>query len=228
MKSLAFLVVLAAGAAGPAAALVNGGFEQPGGVSATHLTAGSTFLPGWTVVDSTPGGDNEIQYTSNSAYGGLGVVSSQGDYFLELTGVVGRGKGVKSDAIDTLAGTTYRVGFDVGAFFVGGQGSYGDVTLDLLVGDTLVGSFANAMGLAGPGSDWERFTYDFVATGPSVRLTFLASTALTSSYLGAGLDNVTFDALPGGGGVPEPGVWALMILGFGLAGREFRRQVRPA
>ena len=63
----------------------------------------------------------------------------------------------------------------------------------------------------------------------------LASTALSSSYLGAGLDNVTFDVVPqqpGGpvspGGVPEPGVWALMILGFGLAGSGLRRQVRLA
>lgn len=235
MKFLASLAVLAFAAAGSASAasLVNGSFEQPGGSNLTYLTAGSTALPGWTVVDSTPGGDNEIAHTHNAAFGGLGAVASDGSYFLELTGVTGRGKGVTSDAIDTVAGTTYRVGFDVGAFFIGGQGSYGDVTLDLLVDDVLAGSFTNVLGLSAAGSDWQRFSYDVVASGPSMRLTFLASTALTSSYLGAGLDNVTFEALPGQpagspGGVPEPGVWALMILGFGLAGRRFRRQVRVA
>lgn len=235
MKFLASLALLAFAAAGSASAasLVNGSFEQPGTANVVYLTAGSAALPGWTVVDSTPGGDNEIAYTNNAAFGGLGAVASDGSHFLELTGVTGRGKGVKSDAIDTAAGTTYRVGFDVGAFFVGGQGSYGDVTLDLLIDNALAGSFTNALGLSTPGSDWQRFNYDFVATGPSVRLTFLASTALTSSYLGAGLDNVTFEALPrepvgSPGGVPEPDAWALMILGFGLAGSGLRRQVRLA
>lgn len=237
MRAFAPFAVLAMAMAGSASAasLVNGGFEQPGTANVVYLNAGSTFLPGWTVVDSLPGGDVEIAYTNNAAFGGFGVVGSEGAHFLELTGVTGRGKGVKSDAIDTVAGSTYRVGFDVGAFFVRGQGSYGDVTIDLRVDDVLAGSFTNALGLTSAGSDWQRFTYDFVAAGPSVRLTFLASTVLSSSYLGAGLDNVTFDVVPqqpGGpvspGGVPEPGVWALMILGFGLAGRGLRRQVRVA
>ncbi|MBL8555566.1 MAG: PEPxxWA-CTERM sorting domain-containing protein [Phenylobacterium sp.] len=229
MKRMAFLAALAAaGASGPASAassLINGGFEQPGSAGVVYLHQGSTFLPGWTVVDSTPGGDDEIAYQNNAAFGGLGVVGSEGAHFLELTGVVGRGKGVKSDAIDTVAGATYRVGFDVGAFFVSGQGSYGDVTLDLRIDDVLVGSFTNTLGLSAAGSDWQRFTHDFVATGAPVRLTFLASTALTSSYLGAGLDNVTFDTIAGPGtGVPEPGAWALAILGFGLAGAGLRRR----
>jgi hypothetical protein len=237
MKCLATIAVVAIAMASSASAasLVNGGFEQPGTANVVYLNAGSTFLPGWTVVDSLPGGDTEIAYANDAAFASYGVAGSEGSHFLELTGVTGRGKGVKSDAIDTVAGTTYRVGFDVGAFFVRGQGSYGDVTIDLRVDDVLAGSFTNALGLTSAGSDWQRFTYDFVASGPSVRLTFLASTALSSSYLGAGLDNVTFDVVtqqPGGpvspGGVPEPGAWALMILGFGLAGSGLRRQVRLA
>lgn len=41
-----------------------------------------------------------------------------------------------------------------------------------------------------------------------------------------GVWTVTTRADPGV--VPEPGTWALMILGFGLAGSGLRRQVRPA
>ena len=44
------------------------------------------------------------------------------------------------------------------------------------------------------------------------------------------LKNVTASAIPttppGGGAVPEPATWAMMILGFGLAGSQIRRAVR--
>ncbi len=42
---------------------------------------------------------------------------------------------------------------------------------------------------------------------------------------GLGYDNLVYDApLVTTGGVPEPGVWALMIAGFGLAGAALRRR----
>jgi hypothetical protein len=36
--------------------------------------------------------------------------------------------------------------------------------------------------------------------------------------------NTGFVTVPGGTGVPEPGVWAMMIMGFGLAGASLRRR----
>ena len=43
-----------------------------------------------------------------------------------------------------------------------------------------------------------------------------------------GISHVTFFSAPGGGGgnnaIPEPGAWALMILGFGAAGTMLRRR----
>ena len=232
MKSLAPLAVLSlvlVSSEAFAAPFTNGSFEQPGVSSVVYLTAGSTFMPGWTVVDSTLGGDNEIAYQNNSAFGGLGVVASDGTHFLDMTGVVGRGKGVKSDAIDTVTGAKYRVGVDVGAFFVRGQGSFGDSIVDLLVNDLAVASFTNTQDLVAPGSDWKRFTYDFTAVGPSARLTFLASTSTASSNLGVGLDHVTFDAISAApSAAPEPAAWGLMILGFGGAGAVVRRRRRLA
>jgi len=217
-------------AAGPATAaqFTNGSFEQPGTVVAATLLAGSTFLPGWTVVDATPGGDTDVQYTSNAAYGALGVTASHGQYLLDLTGSVGRGKGVASDPIDVLAGTTYQVGFDVGAFLVGNYGSFGDATVDLLVNDVLAGSFTNIMDRTTAGSDWTRFTHAFTATGPTVKLTFLSSTSLSSSNLGVGLDNVSFNAVEPSGAAPEPASWALMIAGFGGVGALLRARRRTA
>lgn len=224
MKSFAALVAALA-FAGPAAAasLVNGGFEQPGVAGYTQLAIGSTYLPGWTVVGLNATGDNYVQYTNSSAFGGLGVVASEGSNFLDLTGVVGRGKGVASNPIDTVAGAHYRVGFDVGAFYVGGSGPFGDSIVDLLIDDVKVGAFKNVLGLTSGGSDWQRFTYEFTAAGPTTKITLLSSTSLESNNLGVGLDNVTFEALRETPGVPEPAAWSLMILGFGLAGARMRR-----
>lgn len=43
-----------------------------------------------------------------------------------------------------------------------------------------------------------------------------------------GMDNITFDVRPLASAVPEPGAWALMLLGFGLAGSALRRSLRVA
>lgn len=219
---------LAAGGPAAAGAFINGSFEQPGGVVAQSLLAGSTFLPGWTVVDAVPGGDADVQYMSNAAYGAVGVTASDGQYMLDLTGSVGRGKGVTSNPIDVVAGATYRVSFDVGSFLIVGYGSYGDATVDLLVNDVAAGSYTSVMDRTAYGTDWQRFSYDFTATGPTVKLTFLSSTLPTSSSLGVGLDNVTFNELspPNPGAVPEPAAWSLLILGFGGAGAMLRSRRR--
>lgn len=228
-RVLLMTLAISALGSGPAAAatLINGGFEQPGVAGMLTLTPGSTKVTGWTAVDTTPGGDTDVQYLNSAAYSSLGVVASEGAHFLDLTGSVGRGKGVVSDAIAVTSGEQYRIAFDVGAFYVRNQGSFGDATVDLLVNGVLAGSFTNIMDLKGPGSDWQRFSYDFTADAPSVRLTFLSSTSLASSNLGVGLDNVTFDSMGGapvGGAVPEPATWAMMIAGFGLAGASLRRR----
>jgi len=44
----------------------------------------------------------------------------------------------------------------------------------------------------------------------------------TTDPAGLGYDDFTFNV--GGGSVPEPGVWALMICGFGFAGSALRRR----
>ncbi len=228
---LALAMVALADGPAEAASLINGGFEQPGVAASIYLSPGSTYITGWTTVDATPGGDSDLQYSNNAAFISYGVVASEGSHYIDLTGVSGRGKGVISDAVAVTAGSLYRVSFDVGAFYVRGQGSYGDATVDLLIDGALAGSFTNAMSLGSPGSDWQRFSYDFTADSPSVRLTFLSSTSLASSSLGVGLDNVTFDSLggqAGGSAVPEPATWAMMIAGFGLAGAGLRRRRQAA
>ena len=42
-----------------------------------------------------------------------------------------------------------------------------------------------------------------------------------------GFDNITLgSATPGAGAVPEPGTWAMMLIGFGAVGFAMRRRRR--
>ncbi len=210
--------------------LTNGGFETPDTGSVTYYINGSTQLTGWTPA-SLPGATvKQVQLTDNAAYGALGVVGSEGSQFLDLTGVVGRGAGVVSDGFATLAGASYSVAFDVGAFFVGGQGSFGDVTIDLYVDNLFVQSFTNFLSLSTAGSDLERYSHAFIGTGNAMTVGLFSSLSLASSDLGVGLDNVTVEQLATPpSAVPEPASWAMMIGGLGLAGVALRaRRVKLA
>jgi hypothetical protein len=118
--------------------------------------------------------------------------------------------------------------FDIGAFFVGGQGSYGNVTVDLWIDGIARGSFTNTLGLTGPGSDWETAALDFVAAGATTTLEFRSSLSTTSSDLGVGLDNINVNLNPptsAPGTVPEPSSALLLAAGIGAAGalRRSRR-----
>ncbi|HEY9192494.1 MAG TPA: PEP-CTERM sorting domain-containing protein [Methyloversatilis sp.] len=202
--------------------VANGGFESPDVASWVLKNAGDSSITGWTVV----GG--QISFQDTAAFGGLGVVASEGSQFLELTGVVGRGGGVVSNAFGTDIGATYRVQFDIGAFFVAGQGSFGDVIVDLKVsGDPATHSFTNALGLSAAGSDWETKSFDFVATAASTTLDLRSSLSLASSSLGVGLDNVRvtqIQAAPLIPSVPEPESYLLMLAGLGVLGVAARRR----
>jgi hypothetical protein len=206
--------------------LTNGGFEQPS-INLAFYSAGSTAITGFTVV-GLPGGDSTAALVNNSAFGGLGVRSSEGAQFVDLTGEVGRGAGVRSDDFATQFGATYAVTFDVGAFFVGGYGSYGNATVELFVNGVQAGSFQNILSLSTAGSDYQTFSHSFTGTGAATNVAFYSSQSQTSSNLGVGLDNVgvTMTAAPPPGSVPEPTTWALMISGFGIAGAMLRRKAR--
>lgn len=212
--------LLLAAASASAALVPNGGFESPDITGFPFLGVGSTSMPGWTVVGNT------IQLTDNAAFGGLGVVASEGQQFLDLTGNIGRGGGVRSDPISTTAGQQYRLQFDLGAFFVAGQGSFGNVTVDLWVDGLAQGSFTNLMNLTAAGSDWEAETWDFTAATSSTTFEIRSSLLGSSSNLGVGLDNVRLSALgtvASPGGVPEPATPALVVIALlGLGAQRLR------
>jgi hypothetical protein len=65
--------------------------------------------------------------------------------------------------------------------------------------------------------------YTFAPTGASTTLVFTGLTDQALDDERFGLDNVVVQ-----GSVPEPGTWALMILGFGGVGAALRRRTRLA
>ena len=225
------LPVLAAGflalglASAPAQAnlVTNGGFETPNVASSQNVWfakgIGNTSITGWTVVGNT------ISLQNNTAFAYVGVVASEGQQLLDLTGNVGRGGGVRHDPIATDIGATYRLQFDVGAFFVG-TSSVGNAIVDLWIDGIASGSFTNIMSLTHQGSDWETETVDFVATGSQTTIEIRSSLSTSSSNLGVGLDNVRLSLTAPAGSVPEPASLLLVaaaLLGLGAACRRSGR-----
>lgn len=198
--------------------LDNGSFEAPAVTTAPYYSfyaVGSTAITGWTAAG------NNVQLTKNIAFPGLNA--SDGEQYLDLTGNVGRGGGVVADAVSTVAGLTYSLTFDVGAFYY--QGSYGAATVDLVIDGETKQSFTSLA----PSSNsiaWTSYSYNFTGTGSPVSIGLFSSTSTSSSNLGVGLDNVVLQSV--GGAVPEPTTWAMLIFGFGTIGFSMRARQRPS
>nr|WP_309646703.1 PEPxxWA-CTERM sorting domain-containing protein [Phenylobacterium sp.] len=84
--------------------------------------------------------------------------------------------------------------------------------IDVYLDTTLLGTYtANG----GGGTSWSTANSSFYATAGQ-KLIFAAGGS--SDSLGGYVDNITLSA------VPEPATWAMMIMGFGLAGSALRRR----
>lgn len=113
-----------------------------------------------------------------------------------------------------------RVTFDLAAFGAAGTQAF-HVRVDDLTG---LGHLAHGDYVVASSPDLDlgftTFTLDFVAVGVHTLLTFQNADPITNDIDGI-VDNVSI----GSAAVPEPGAWALMILGFGAAGGPLRRRV---
>lgn len=224
LRPIAAVVILAGSVLSSAHAsslVANGSFEAPdiraGGNYVLHTT-GSTAITGWTVLGA-PGED--IQHTPDSY---MGLQASDGHHWLDLTGIYGYDKGVRSDAFATTPGATYRLSFDIGNYIPFGKSTIG-VSINggaeqLCVNTSLADNPKAPM-------NWARFGFDWVADGTSARLDFLGrANGALSNNAGIGLDNVGFELIKPP--VPEPQTWALMLAGLGwvAAGARRRRLAR--
>ena len=196
--------------------LTNGSFEDTtnfvsGGNDTMDLSVGSTLMPGWTVARS-----HYISWIGPT--NPFGITASAGKYFLDLTGYIdGAPFGGVSQTFATHAGATYSLTFDLGSdpnygIQDGLSVSAGSVS-DLVFTSTNDGT---------QHSLWQSESLSFAATGSSTTISFIGDSG--QAYIG--LDNV--GVVQTSGGVPEPGTWAMMLVGFAGLGYAGVRRVRSA
>ena len=183
-----------------AATIINGSFEDgPDPGSFTEHVAGDTSITGWTVSSGT------IDYI------GTYWETPFGDRSIDLAG---SSLGSISQSIATVAGQAYTISFyasknpDGGAPLRSGTISAGDEAEQFF--------YSSSNTLAD--MNWQLYTFTFVADSAFTLLSFAAD-ASGGCCFGPALDNVSIiDA------VPEPEVWAMLLLGFAGIGWQMRRR----
>lgn len=126
-----------------------------------------------------------------------------------------------SQLVNLVAGTIYNIGFDYYAP-ANGIGNPNDATLGFFLNGNQVGSLLQAGSPSGtPAQTWINFGTSFVASSTGAQTLEFRFNGLGVTAADFGVDRVYVTAA-----VPEPGTWALMLLGFGAIGVAMRRR-RP-
>lgn len=179
----------------------NGSFEtgiNPGSYTTLYATD-NTSIANWTV----SGGSVD--------YIGTYWTAQDGVRSIDLAGI---SLGTISQSVATTALQYYTVSFwasrnpDGGLPMRTGTISFGGQTMPFQYSTSNSTSMMN----------WQQYTYTFAATGASTLLSFAAD-ASAGCCFGPALDNVSMIAA-----IPEPEVWAMLLLGFGAIGFQMRRR----
>lgn len=194
-------LALVPASASAAELIVNGGFEAPVVPGPCCNTVPPDSLPGWTV---NTGNVNVVTGTFSSSAGNLAF---EGDQYLDLVGQGGIGS--ISQIFSTVAGQLYTLNFAYSHNLFSGTPS---ATAAFSV-DGLAGALLHSTGSTSD-LDWLNFSGTFLADGSSATLNFTNLTGGINE--GIFLDAVSVQA------VPEPGTWAMMLLGFGVVGGSLR------
>jgi hypothetical protein len=195
----------------------------------------STALPAWTTATitetfTTPGGVNGTSYVPKTVAGvfqesvKLPQDTRVALFDVPLAGMTGQYIGIVNGGeytIDLLAAAGAR--FFSFAFnnldqndkltLYYANGTTQDILgFDILNGPSIIGG-QNSHDVPDQPNDWGRVSYDMGSNSPITKATF--SSGSGTWYI----DSIAWAA-------PEPATWALMILGFGLAGWQIRRRRR--
>lgn len=212
-------IVLGSSPAGAAPVIVNGGFELP--VATSGLNCGGIAncqgfnigdsIGGWTVVGPGPSDPTKtpiVILTNNYNEGGYFFQPEQGNQSLDLTGMSNQGLNGVQQTVATTTGARYALTFWVGHHAQDPSFYNGPAVASLLIDGLPAGTFSNNNAPPPNLLDWEQFTFDFTATGPSTTIAlFNAVSDPTQNEVG--LDNVSLTA------IPEPGSAALLVAGLG-------------
>ena len=192
--------------------ITNGSFEDPGTVAS--LGAGSTFMPGWTVVTS---GQVDAALILMNGSSDPSIGPSNGAFFLDLTGSNDQtppyAVGV-TQYINTVANQQYTLSFDLGS-----TSNYGIPAKILASAGNA--SFVFTSTLTGV-NNWEQETLTFTALGPS---TLISLTGDFAQYGYIGLDNVSVTATPLPAALP---LFASVLGVLGLLGWRRKRKAAAA
>ncbi len=214
LRSTLLLAALA-GIAAPASAnlLINGGFEQPGGIQRTQLADG--YIPGWTY-DSHGSGYDIYEDDSQD-----GLAAADGSHYVSF-GHNGTSGGELRQTVATTAGHVYRLTLSTAEQQGDDQAQQFYVLLTTSVGNTY------GFYIGSPTSSFTQTVQDFYPNGvwTSVSITDVSQGGISSNLA---LDAVSIiDLSATTGGVPEPTSWALLAAGFGLLGVTMRRRTTLA
>ena len=146
----------------------------------------------------------------NTGFTGVNTSSASAGTFGAFFGPVGSVGGITQSLV-TVAGVSYSISFDLSND--GGTPNFFDV--DFGTSQLFSATDSGAFGFTS-------FSTTAIATGASTTLSF----AFRQDPNFFSLDNISVTAVTDA--VPEPGTWAMMLIGFAGAGMALRRRRRPA
>jgi Protein of unknown function (DUF642)/PEP-CTERM motif len=201
--------------------IVNGSFDNTNGTfvdntsqGGENILPGSNPIAGWTI----SGTSTVLWINTPNTFAGIGQSPGNASpFFLDLTGTTDSAPFASvSQTINTVAGNSYRLTFDLGS-----STSWGiQDGITATAGGTSQTFTSTNPGGPGQANDWEIETLNFTATGSSTLISLVGDSG--QSYIG--LDNVDVEQTSMGA-VPEPSTWAMMILGFfGVGFMAYRRR----
>lgn len=214
--ALAAFVASAGGAQAAVVALNNASFEADP-LADGGYEAGS--IRGWNTI-----GNAGWQNPSAASFSSVPSGANTG-WIGSLKNHYSAGSMSQTFADSVAANTKYSLSVDVGRRF--------DVPLapflvEILAGDDVVasGGFSEADIDAGGFRNLSLSYESTSALSGPLRFRFRV-TDETSVYTQVNFDNVALDVTQISSAVPEPATWAMMIVGFGLAGGALRNRRRP-